>query len=116
KIWAVFQPHTFSRTEALLKDFGSAFEQADQVIILDICGSAREKSGQVHAQDLVREIRKKFGSVTPKWECHSQIPRVKYIPTIKKANEYLRKQAKAGQVVLTMGAGDVWKLSTILLF
>ena len=104
KIWAVFQPHTFSRTEALLKDFGSAFKQADQVIILDICGSAREKSGQVHAQDLVREIRKyKKG-------------KVKYISTIKETAEYLRKQAKAGQVVLTMGAGDVWKLSTILLF
>lgn len=104
KIWAVFQPHTFSRTEALLKDFGSAFEHADQVIILDICGSAREKSGQVHAQDLVREIRKyKEG-------------KVKYIPTIEKAAEYLKKRTQAGQVVLTMGAGDVWKLSTILLF
>jgi len=104
KIWAVFQPHTFSRTEALLKDFGSVFEQADQVIILDICGSAREKSGQIHAQDLVREIREYKGS------------KVKYIPTIKKAAEYLKKRAQAGQVVLTMGAGDVWKLSTILLF
>lgn len=104
KIWAVFQPHTFSRTEALLKDFGSAFEQADQVIILDICGSAREKSGQVHAQDLVREIRKYKNS------------KVKYIPTIKETAEYLKKRAQTGQIVLTMGAGDVWKLSTILLF
>lgn len=104
KIWAVFQPHTFSRTEALLKDFASAFEQADQVIILDICGSAREKSGQVHARDLVREIREyKDG-------------KVKYISTIKETAEYLKKQAQTGQIVLTMGAGDVWKLSTILLF
>ena len=103
KIWAVFQPHTFSRTEALLKDFASAFKQADQVIILDICGSAREKSGQVHARDLVREIRKyKEG-------------KVKYIPTIKETAEYLKKQAQAGQVVLTMGAGDVWKLSESLI-
>ena len=103
KIWAVFQPHTFSRTEALLKDFASAFKQADQVIILDICGSAREKSGQVHARDLVREIRKyKKG-------------KVRYIPTIKETAEYLKKQAQAGQVVLTMGAGDVWKLSESLI-
>jgi len=98
KIWAVFQPHTFSRTEALLKDFASAFEQADQVIILDICGSAREKSGQIHAQDLVKEIRKyKEG-------------KVKYIPTIKETAEYLKKRARTGQVVLTMGAGDVWRV------
>jgi len=103
KIWAVFQPHTFSRTEALLKDFASAFKQADQVIILDICGSAREKSGQVHARDLVREIRKyKKG-------------KVRYIPTIKETAEYLKKQVRTGQVVLTMGAGDVWKLSESLI-
>jgi len=71
---------------------------------LDICGSAREKSGQVHARDLVREIREyKDG-------------KVKYISTIKETAEYLKKQAQTGQIVLTMGAGDVWKLSTILLF
>ena len=103
KIWAVFQPHTFSRTEALLKDFGSSFEQADQVIILDICGSAREKLGNVHAQDLVKEIRK------------YKEDKVKYIPTIAKAAKYLKKQAHAGDMILTMGAGDVWKLSEFLI-
>jgi len=111
KIWAIFQPHTFSRTKALLKDFGAAFGQADEVIILDIYGSAREKSGQVHAQDLVREIKKYFRSKATKG-----FQKVIYIPTIEKAAEYLKKQAKAGQVILTMGAGDVWKLSTALLF
>ena len=103
KVWAVFQPHTFSRTKALLKEFGAAFDQADQVIILDIYGSAREKSGGIHAQDLVREIKKHRNKTN-------------YISTIKEAEEYLKKQAQAGQIILTMGAGDVWKLSTALLF
>jgi UDP-N-acetylmuramate--alanine ligase len=100
KIWAVFQPHTFSRTQALLKEFAQSFHQADEVIILDIYGSAREKAGGVHAQDLVREIKK------------YKDDQVRYIATIEQAREYLKKQCQPGQVVLTMGAGDVWKLST----
>jgi len=103
KIWAVFQPHTFSRTKALLKEFAQSFNQADQVIILDIYGSAREESGGIHAQDLVKEIKKHRNKTN-------------YIPTIKEAGEYLKKQSQPGQVILTMGAGDVWKLSTALLF
>jgi UDP-N-acetylmuramate--alanine ligase len=105
KIWAVFQPHTFSRTEALLEDFGSAFDQADQVIILDIYGSAREKSGSVHARDLVKEIKKSF-----RRDASKNFRKVKYISTIEETGEYLKKQCQPGQVVLTMGAGDVWRV------
>lgn len=103
KIWAIFQPHTFSRTKALLKEFGQSFDQADQVIILDIYGSAREEAGGIHAQDLVEEIKKHRNKTN-------------YIPTIEEAGRYLKKQSQPGQVILTMGAGDVWKLSTAFLF
>ena len=103
KIWAIFQPHTFSRTKALLKEFGQSFDQADQVIILDIYGSAREEAGRIHAQDLVEEIKKHRNKTN-------------YIPTIEEAGRYLKKQSQPGQVILTMGAGDVWKLSTAFLF
>lgn len=99
KIWAVFQPHTFSRTKALLDDFAQAFGQADQVIILDIYGSVREKAGEISARDLVKKVS------------HYQ-KKAKYIPTIEQAKKYLEKQLQPGDLVLTMGAGDVWKLST----
>jgi len=99
KIWAVFQPHTFSRTKALLKDFAQSFNLADEIIILDIYSSAREKSGTIHARDLVREIKK-------------YRDRVKYLSTLEEAGKYLRKESRSGQIVLTMGAGDVWKIST----
>jgi len=101
KIWAIFQPHTFTRTQALLDDFGRAFIRADSVIILDIYGSSREKIGKVHAKDLVKEIKK-----------HKK-DEVRYIATIKQAEKYLKEHVKANQVILTMGAGDVWRLSTI---
>jgi len=101
KIWVIFQPHTFSRTQALLDDFGQAFNYADFVIILDIYGSSREKTGKIHAKDLVKEIKK-----------HKK-DGVQYIATIKQADKYLKEHLKANQVVLTMGAGDVWRLSTI---
>jgi len=101
KIWAVFQPHTFTRTQALLDDFGRSFAYADYVIILDIYGSSREKIGKVHAKDLVKEIKR-----------HKK-DRVQYIATIGQAGKYLKEHVKTNQVVLTMGAGDVWRLSTI---
>jgi len=128
KIWAVFQPHTFSRTKALLGDFAAAFDQADRVIVLDIYGSAREKAGQVKTQDLVERIKntgrssrgvpfydtlfqkgviKRNAPLTPK---ERPADKVKYIPTVEEAADYLKGNVQAGQIILTMGAGDVWQV------
>jgi len=101
RIWCVFHPHTFTRTKALLKDFARSFNSADKIIILDIYGSAREKKGSVHSRDLVRLVQ-------------SRQSEVKYIPDILKAADYLKKQMKPGDIIITMGAGDVWKLSAYL--
>ncbi|MFH1612049.1 MAG: UDP-N-acetylmuramate--L-alanine ligase [bacterium] len=97
-IWAIFQPHTFSRTEKLLDDFGKSFESADKVIILDIYGSAREKSGNVHATDLINKINN---------------DKAVYIPTLNETADFLVKNCHQGDVVLMMGAGDVWKIADL---
>ena len=55
KIICVFHPHTFTRTKALLGDFGESFFDADKVIVLDIYGSAREVQGGVSSADLVKK-------------------------------------------------------------
>ncbi|MBI4262695.1 UDP-N-acetylmuramate--L-alanine ligase [Candidatus Uhrbacteria bacterium] len=99
KIWTVFHPHTFSRTAALLNDFAGAFSDTDHVIVLDIYGSAREAHGGVHARDLVTLVSER-----------SRRAIAIYIPTIPEAADYLRSHAHAGDVIITMGAGDVWKL------
>lgn len=101
RIWAVFQPHTFSRTKSLLGEFAQSFKQADKVIVLDIYGSAREKTGDVHARDLVKQIND---------------DKAAYIPTINETAIFLKKECRSGDIILMMGAGDVWQLSTIFEF
>lgn len=97
KIWAVFQPHTFSRTEALLKDFGTSFKYADKVLVMNIYGSAREPIGNITSQDLVNEIKKNRDNV-------------RFIENESKLLEILNEEVKAPAVILTIGAGDIYKV------
>ncbi|MCK4745248.1 UDP-N-acetylmuramate--L-alanine ligase [Candidatus Parcubacteria bacterium] len=99
KIWVVFHPHSFSRTKALLGDFAKSFNGADRVVVLDIYGSARENSGAVHSLDLVEKINKNF----PNQALH--------IPTIQKAVNFLKTNLSGKGVLITMGAGDVWRVA-----
>jgi len=105
KIIVVFHPHTFTRTRALLDDFGNSFEDADQVIVLDIYGSAREKQGGVHSRDLVKKINNK----------NKDNKKAYYIPTLKKCENYLRENIDRDQVIILMGAGDVFRIGEKLL-
>ena len=98
KLIVVFHPHTYTRTRALLDDFAASFGDVDEVIVLDIYGSAREEQGGVHSEDLVRKLKK------------SEKLKVNYIPTLKECEKYLRKNVKKGDVVLLMGAGDVFRI------
>jgi UDP-N-acetylmuramate--alanine ligase len=96
RIFCIFQPHTFSRTEALFDDFTISFKNIYQTIILDIYSSAREKKGKIHSRDLVKKAK--------------EFSNVKYIPNIEKTIEYLNRNLKKGDILITMGASDIWKL------
>ena len=98
KMWTVFHPHTFSRTKALLSEFAQSFDDADKVIVIDIYGSAREHQGGISSKDLVKLINK------------YQPGKAEYIRTIKETTEYLREKSGQYDVLITMGAGDVWKI------
>lgn len=95
----IFHPHSFTRTEALLSEFAQSFDNANEVVVLDIYGSAREKSGNVSSQDLVRSINK----YNPQ--------KAIYIPTIEEATEFIKEKMGEGDLVISMGAGDVWRLT-----
>lgn len=97
-LWTIFQPHTFSRTEALLEDFARCFDESDKTIILDIYASKRETSGSIHSRDLVKKIGRN----------------AYYRPNIHKAALFLKKQVKTPSVILTLGASEVWRLAKIL--
>ncbi|KKT23010.1 MAG: UDP-N-acetylmuramate-L-alanine ligase [Parcubacteria group bacterium GW2011_GWE1_43_8] len=101
-IRCVFQPHTFSRTQALLADFGKSFAETDEVIVLDTYTSAREKTGEVTSAQLVEEIKKNHTNVI-------------YKPTISEAVNYLMETTNRNNLVLTMGAGDVWQVGDKLI-
>jgi len=99
RLTAVFHPHTFSRTEALLSEFSQSFDGADRVIALDIYGSAREKGGTVSSSDLVREINR----YAPR--------KAEYIVSIAEAVAELEKTVGKDDLIVTFGAGNVWEVA-----
>jgi len=99
RLVAVFHPHTFTRTKALLSDFARAFDGADRVIVLDIYGSAREKAGGVSSADLVAGIDR----LSP--------GKAEYVPTAASAVSILRDTLGKDDLLVTFGAGDVYRVA-----
>ena len=108
KLRIVFHPHTFTRTKALFKDFVSSFSLADELIVLDIYGSAREKQGGVSSHQLVEAIK-----VKNKKNKNSQS--VLHLKDIKGAVKYFQTSAQKNDLILLMGAGDVFRIGEELL-
>jgi UDP-N-acetylmuramate--alanine ligase len=104
RIVAIFQPHTYSRTFALLNDFGSSFAQAEVIYILEIYASARESKGSVSSADLVKQIRNS-GKLPTK---------VQYAHAVEDAAKLLPSFIRPGDVVVTLGAGDVWRFHDMI--
>lgn len=101
KLWCVYQPHQYQRTKYLFKDFSRAFGDADGVVLLDIYSVAgREKAllkKQVSSERLAGAIIK---NKTPAF----------YIPAQKDAAAFIKKTARKNDVIVVMGAGDIWKI------
>lgn len=100
QIWAVFQPHTFSRTKLLRNEFAQAFDQADHVILLDIFPSREHDDGSISSQDIVKQMTH---------------PNVHYIGSIKQAVSFLHTQLGPHNILITLGAGNVYKLGELFL-
>ena len=93
---AVFQSHTYSRTKALFDDFSRSFSDADLVVITDIYASARENEDQrVSGKKLTEAVK-----------IHH--PKTVFCSGKDEVVEYLSREAKKGDVILTMGAGDIF--------
>ena len=98
-ITVVFHPHTFTRTKALLQEFAQSFDDADNVVVIDIYGSAREQQGGVSSQDLVNLINK------------YNRDKAEYIPTINEVVEFFAQKLGENDLFISVGAGDVWKVT-----
>jgi len=103
KLIVAFHPHTFSRTKALFDDFAKSFGSIDELVVIDIYGSAREQQGGVSSQELVKKIKSNNQQLGVKQE-------VKYIPTLAECEKYLREHIRRDDVVVLMGAGDIFRV------
>jgi len=100
RLLCVFQPHQHSRTRFLLKDFAQSFGQADEVIVPDIYfvrDSEREREC-ISSEDLVSQIRLNGGTAV-------------YKKAFEEISAHLHRTLEAGDLVVTMGAGNVWELA-----
>jgi UDP-N-acetylmuramate--alanine ligase len=93
----IFQPHTYSRTHDLLPQFKEAFGAADEVIFADIYAARETDTKGVSSALLAKETGRR------------------YLPSFEAIADDLAKNAKAGDLILTMGAGDVYKVAGMVL-
>lgn len=102
-IHAIFHPHTFTRTKALLPEFAQSFDDADKVTLLPIYGSAREEQGGVSSEDLALAINRFIPNKAD--VCLEPIPVLV---------EKLEKEMGRNDLIVTLGAGNVWEISHAL--
>lgn len=95
RLWAVWQPHTYSRTQSLLQEFALSFQDADRVLITAIYG-AREQNASFSAGEIVTKIPGQ---------------KAVYVPELEQAAAYLLQQLQSGDVLLVLSAGDADQIS-----
>jgi UDP-N-acetylmuramate--alanine ligase len=103
RLVVVFQPHRFSRTRDLVDEFAKAFEQADRVYVMDIYPAGEAPIPGITGQTIIEHIHA------------SGHPSVHWVNSDPGLTTRLREELREGDILLTMGAGDVWKVGKELL-
>ncbi len=98
RFWVLFQPHRYTRTKDLMEDFAGAFDRADKLVVTGIYAASEEPIQGVSGELLAEAIRSRPGA-----------PEVLYVDQVKDIPEAIGSQLKSGDLVLTLGAGDIWK-------
>ena len=102
KIWCVFQPHTYTRTKALMDDFARALCLADEVVLADIYPARETDTLGISSRDLADKIQA-LGTTSH------------YFPSFEEIENFLLKNCINGDLLITMGAGDVVNIGESLL-
>ena len=98
RVWAVHQPFTYSRTAMLLDDFARVLQLADRVVLSEIMGSREKNTYNIYSKDLAEKI-----------------PGCVWFPTLREVADYVMANAQPGDLVITMGCGDVYKCARMML-
>lgn len=102
KIIVAFQPHLYSRTESLFDDFATALALADRVFVLPIYAAREKDSGRVSSEQLAEAVNRAGGKAD-------------YVSDFTVAAEKLKTEAETGDIIVIMGAGDVFKIADELI-
>jgi UDP-N-acetylmuramate--alanine ligase len=106
RLVVVFQPHLYSRTKALTEEFGASLALADEVVVLDVYPAREEPVGDlagVSGLQVAQAAAERMGG-RPVW----------WLPTVELAREALAPRLVSGQALVTIGAGDVFRLGEAL--
>ena len=104
KVWCLFQPHTYTRTLALMDQFADAFADADAVILAEIYAAREKNIYKLSSKVLEEDIKKRHPDKD-----------VRYIGSFEGIADYVCEHAEEGDIVITMGAGDIYKVGEIIL-
>ena len=102
KIWCVFQPHTYSRTRTLWKEFTEAFDNTDELILTHIYAAREKDDGVTKPENLAEDIKKRGIAA-------------RYIDSFDDIAAFLKANVKEGDIVFTMGAGDVVNINGLII-
>ncbi|MDY2959976.1 MAG: UDP-N-acetylmuramate--L-alanine ligase [Hornefia sp.] len=104
KLWILFQPHTYTRTLALFHQFADAFSKSDVLVLADIYAAREKDIYNISSKKLAEEIKK-----------HHADKDVHYMDSFEKIRDYVMANAEKGDLVITMGAGDIYKVGTMIM-
>lgn len=104
ELWVCFQPHTYTRTLALFDEFADAFTGTDHLILAEIYAAREKNIYKISSQQLMEKIK----------ETHPDMD-VCYIDNFEDMAKYLKENTSKGDMVITMGAGDIYKVGDLLL-
>ena len=104
KLWCLFQPHTYTRTVALLDEFGEAFDDADEIVLAEIYAAREKNIYKISSKTVMEKIHE-----------HDPSKHVFFIEDFEDIADFVYERAEAGDLVLTMGAGDIYKVGEMIL-
>lgn len=103
-LWCLFQPHTYTRTMALFGEFAEAFNDADKLVLAEIYAAREKNIYKISSQALAVEISKTHVGKG-----------VSYFETFEEIADFVYANAEPGDLVITMGAGDIYKVADMIL-
>ncbi|MDF2656702.1 MAG: UDP-N-acetylmuramate--L-alanine ligase [Bacillota bacterium] len=103
-LWCLFQPHTYTRTLALFDEFAESFDAADKIIMAEIYAAREKNIYKISSKELVNEIKR----AQPEKDVY-------YFGNFEEIASFVINNAQSGDLVITMGAGDIYKVAEIIL-